>query len=66
MIFVVVLGAAFHNGSLALTHLPQQAAAWIAASPPSPWADLVVIIVLYLLSGCLMDCLSMILLTIHA
>ncbi len=64
MIFVVVLGAAFYNGLLALMPLPQQTADWIAASAPSPCADLVLILVLYLLLGCLMDSLSMIILTI--
>ena len=64
MIFFIVLGAAFYNGFLALTQLPQEAAAWVGASGLSPWAVLVIILVFYLLLGCLMDSLSMILLTI--
>ena len=64
MIFFIVLGAAFYNGFLALTHLPQEAAAWVGASGLSPWMILIVILVFYLLLGCLMDSLSMILLTI--
>ena len=64
MIFFIVLGAAFYNGFLALTQLPQEAAAWVGASGFSPWTVLVVILVFYLLLGCLMDSLSMILLTI--
>jgi tripartite ATP-independent transporter DctM subunit len=64
MIFFIVLGAAFYNGFLALTQLPQEGAAWVAASGMSPWLILIVILVFYLLLGCLMDSLSMILLTI--
>jgi len=64
MIFFIVLGAAFYNGFLALTQLPQEAAAWVGGSGFSPWLVLVVILVFYLLLGCLMDSLSMILLTI--
>ncbi|MEM1074151.1 MAG: TRAP transporter large permease [Pseudomonadota bacterium] len=64
MIFFIVLGAAFYNGFLALTQLPQEAAAWVSASGWSPWTVLILILVFYLLLGCLMDSLSMILLTI--
>lgn len=64
MIFFIVLGAAFYNGFLALTQLPQEAAAWVSTSGFSAWTVLVLILVFYLLLGCLMDSLSMILLTI--
>lgn len=64
MIFFIVLGAAFYNGFLALTQLPQEAASWVAASGYSPLTVLLLILVFYLLLGCLMDSLSMILLTI--
>lgn len=64
MIFFIVLGAAFYNGFLALTQLPQEAAAWVGGSDYSPWTILIVILCFYLVLGCLMDSLSMILLTI--
>jgi len=64
MIFFIVLGAAFYNGFLALTQLPQEAATWIGESGYSPWLVLIVILVFYLALGCVMDSLSMILLTI--
>lgn len=64
MIFFIVLGAAFYNGFLALTQLPQEAAAWVAVSGYSPVIVLIIILVFYLLLGCVMDSLSMILLTI--
>jgi len=64
MIFFIVLGAAFYNGFLALTQVPQEIAAWVSGGGYSPWIVLVFILVFYLLLGCLMDSLSMILLTI--
>jgi len=64
MIFMIVLGAGVYNTFLALSQLPQQAAAMVAASGMSPWMVLAAIIVLYLVLGCFMDSLSMILLTI--
>ena len=64
MIFFIVLGAAFYNGFLAITQVPQEAANWVAQSGYNPWFILVMILVFYLLLGCLMDSLSMILLTI--
>ncbi len=64
MIFFIVLGAAFYNGFLALTQLPQEAAIWVSGSGLSPLTVLILVLVFYLLLGCVMDSLSMILLTI--
>lgn len=64
MIFFIVLGAAFYNGFLALTQVPQEIAMWVVEQGLSPWLVLLFILVFYLLLGCLMDSLSMILLTI--
>ena len=64
MIFFIVLGAAFYNGFLALTQLPQELAAWVGGAGLSPLAVIVIILAFYLLLGCVMDSLSMILLTI--
>jgi tripartite ATP-independent transporter DctM subunit len=64
MIFFIVLGAAVYNGFLALTQVPQELAAWVAESGFNPWTVLIMILVLYLIFGCVMDSLSMILLTI--
>jgi tripartite ATP-independent transporter DctM subunit len=64
MIFFIVLGASFYNSFLALSQLPQVTAAYIAGSGYSPWLVLTAILLLYLALGCVMDSLSMILLTI--
>lgn len=64
MIFFIILGAAFYNGFLALTQMPQEAANWVSASGLSPIMIVLIILVFYLILGCFMDSLSMILLTI--
>ena len=64
MIFFIVLGAAFYNGFLALTKVPQELSTWVAGQGFSPMMIMVMILVFYLILGCLMDSLSMILLTV--
>ena len=64
MIFLIVLGAAVYNAFLASTQAPQTLAAWIAALGWSPLAVLAAILLAYLAFGCVMDSLSMILLTV--
>ncbi|UWS00025.1 TRAP transporter large permease [Phaeobacter inhibens] len=64
MIFFIVLGAGFYNGFLALTKVPQELADFVVSQGLSPWMVLMLILAFYLVFGCLMDSLSMILLTI--
>ena len=64
MIFFIVFGASIYNGFLALSQVPQEIAAIIVESGFNPWAVMVTILLLYLVLGCVMDSLSMILLTI--
>ncbi len=64
MIFFIILGAALYNGFLALTQVPQEISAFVTGQGFSPWTVLALILVFYLVLGCVMDSLSMILLTI--
>jgi tripartite ATP-independent transporter DctM subunit len=64
MVFMIVLGASAYNTFLALSLLPQELANWVGAQGLSPYAVLWAILVFYLIFGCVMDSLSMILLTI--
>lgn len=64
MVFFIILGAAFYNGFLALTQVPQELSTFVVSQGFSPWTVLTLILVFYLVFGCLMDSLSMILLTI--
>jgi tripartite ATP-independent transporter DctM subunit len=64
MIFFIVLGAGFYNGFLALTRVPQSLSEWVVGLGLAPVAVLAAILLVYLVFGCLMDSLSMILLTV--
>ena len=64
MIFFIILGAGFYNSFLALTQVPQELLVWVAELGLAPWAIIAVILLIYLVLGCFMDSLSMILLTI--
>lgn len=64
MIFMIILGASIYNNFLSLTQLPQEASAWVGAQGFSPWLVLSVVLLMYLLFGCVMDSLSMVLLTV--
>jgi tripartite ATP-independent transporter DctM subunit len=64
MIYLIVLGAGIYNNFLALTQMPQMASVWVAAQGFSPWLVLTAVLLMYLVFGCIMDSLSMVLLTI--
>ena len=64
MIFLFILGAGIYNNFLSLTQLPQEASLWVSGQGFSPWLVLTVVLVMYLLFGCVMDSLSMVLLTV--
>ncbi|MEO0385865.1 MAG: TRAP transporter large permease [Pseudomonadota bacterium] len=64
MIFLILLGAQLFNSFLAITQMPQALADWISASGYAPMTILLVMLLAYLVFGCVMDSLSMILLTI--
>lgn len=64
MVFFIILGAAVFNGFLALSQLPQELANYVLEQDINAWAILFSILLLYLLFGCVMDSLSMILLTV--
>jgi tripartite ATP-independent transporter DctM subunit len=64
MIFLIILGAGLYNNFLALTQLPQSASVWVAEQGFSPWIVLAAVLLMYLIFGCIMDSLSMVLLTV--
>jgi len=64
MIFRVLLGADMLNTALALSQMPAELATWVKASALSPMLVMLLILVIYVLLGCVMDSLAMILLTI--
>lgn len=64
MIFFIVFGASIYNGFLALSQVPQEVAEWVIMLGLNPWMILSIILIIYMILGCVMDSLSMILLTI--
>jgi len=64
MIFLVLLGADMLNTALALSQMPVELAAWVKAQGFTPMLVMAAILVIYILLGCVMDSLAMILLTI--
>ncbi len=64
MIFLILLGADVLNVFLALTQMPGELARWVVGLGLAPIAVLFLIIIVYVVLGCLMDSLSMILLTV--
>ncbi|MGC3964160.1 MAG: TRAP transporter large permease [Rhodocyclaceae bacterium] len=64
MIYLVLMGADMLNTALALSQMPVELAAWVQASHLSPMLVLIAILCIYIVLGCVMDSLAMILLTI--
>jgi len=64
MVFMIFLGADMMNATLALTAMPAAIAAWAGKLPVPPLAIVAAVLVLYVILGCVMDELSMLLLTI--
>jgi C4-dicarboxylate transporter, DctM subunit len=64
MVFMIFLGADMMNSALALTQMPAALAAWVGGLPVAPLVIIAAIMFSYILLGCVMDELSMMLLTI--
>ena len=63
MIFFILAGAAFLTTSLAYTGLPRALAGWIGAMDLNPYALIAAVCVLYIVLGCFIEGISMIVLT---
>ncbi len=64
MIFTILIGAILFNNFLVLSAVPDAIGLWIENLPLSADAILIVILLIYLVMGCALDSLAMILLTI--
>lgn len=64
MVFLIFLGADMMNASLALTGLPAALASWVGGLEVPPLLIVAALLAFYVLLGCVMDELSMLLLTI--
>ncbi|MCB6182643.1 TRAP transporter large permease [Leeia sp. TBRC 13508] len=64
MIFLVLLGADLLNSALAISQMPTELANWVKESGMPPILVLFTVLGVYILLGCVMDSLAMILLTV--
>lgn len=64
MIMVIVAGATIFGHFLAVTRIPFDIAQWIAGFQLPGWVIMIMIILVYLIGGCFIDALAMIMLTI--
>ncbi|TFL14771.1 TRAP transporter large permease [Pusillimonas caeni] len=64
MLFVVVIGAMIFSNVINLTGVTMELTAWVQDAGLSPWMVILFIIVCYLALGCLLESISMILLTV--
>ncbi|MGP1256518.1 MAG: TRAP transporter large permease [Kiloniellales bacterium] len=64
MIFLILVGAALFNYFIETSGLPRLLTGWVEGAGLAPLAVLLLIMLFYLLLGCFMDSLSMILLTV--
>jgi len=63
MVFAILIGALMLNYFLAITRLPFMLASMVAASNLSPMLILMIVVVFYIIGGCLMDNMGLMLLT---
>ncbi len=64
MLFTILIGAILLNNLLILSNVAAALSAWIDGLALSPMAVMVVILLIYLVMGCVLDALAMIILTI--
>ncbi|WP_119355193.1 TRAP transporter large permease [Azohydromonas sediminis] len=64
MVFMIFLGADMMNSTLAVTQLPMHLADWVSHLEVSPLLIVACVLLFYVLMGCIMDELSLVLLTI--
>jgi len=64
MVLLIVAGATVFGHFLAITRVPYEVAEWASGLPLPRWGIMALIILIYLIGGCFLDALALILLTI--
>ena len=64
MIMLILSGAAFTTAAMAYTGIPAALASWVEAQQLSPYVLIAALTVMYIILGCLIDGISMIVLTV--
>jgi tripartite ATP-independent transporter DctM subunit len=64
MIMLMIAGAMIFGRFMAISRVPFELASWTAGLPLPPWAVMGIILLIYLILGCFIDALALVLLTI--
>lgn len=64
MVMVIVAGATVFGHFLAVTGIPSHLAGWLAALPFPGWAVMIFVSLFYLIAGCFIDSLALVMLTV--
>jgi tripartite ATP-independent transporter DctM subunit len=64
LVFMIVAGATIFGRFLAVTRLPFEAASWISTLPLPNWMLLWIILICYMVGGCVMDALAFLLISL--
>ena len=64
MVLLLIAGAVIFGHFLAVTRIPFEVANWVAATPLPPFAIIGLIVLVYLIGGCFIDAMALIMLTI--
>ena len=64
MIALILAGAAFLTAAMGFIGIPRALAEWISGFNMPPWALLIVLTLFYIVLGCFLDGISMVVLTI--
>jgi C4-dicarboxylate transporter DctM subunit len=64
MVFLILIGAYVFGAFLAITKLPMRLATFVDSLQVNPYVVLAAIVIIYIILGCLMDSLAMVMLTV--
>lgn len=64
MVFVILAGTSILGRFLAVTKIPFELAGWVSELPVSPMAIFAVIVLVYIIAGCVIEALPLIMLTV--
>ena len=64
MVFVILAGTSILGRFLAVTKIPFELAGWVSELPASPMAIFAVIVLVYMIAGCVIEALPLIMLTV--
>ena len=64
ILFIIVIGAFLFSYFMALTQLPNAVTAWVQGLGVAPWVVILMMVTFYVVLGCFLDAISMILITV--